>query len=69
MTHEPLHVVYRYGPLGVVDVQYLKLGKGHTWHWISDRAKASVFKKARAEAFARGYRATGRTDDLVIEQR
>ena len=61
-------VVYRYGPLGVADVLYAKVRKGHRTEWIRDRGKASIFKKDKAQAFAKGFRAV-RGEDLVIEPR
>ena len=65
---EPLYVMYRYGPLGVADVLYVKIHKGRKTTWIRDRDKASLFKHERAKAYARGYRGVG-GDDLVIEAR
>jgi hypothetical protein len=63
---ESLYVLFRYGPLGVADVLYVKLHKGHKITWIRDRDKASVFKYSRAIAMQRGRRSVG-GDDLVLE--
>lgn len=62
---QTLYVVYRYGKLGVVDVEYVKYRKSGV-DWVKDRDKASGFKLARANAFAKGYRAV-KGEDLVIE--
>lgn len=60
-----LYVIYRYR-LSVTDVQYVKVRKGDRIEWVNDKAKASVFKKERADALARGYKSAGGVD-LVVE--
>ena len=63
---EPLYVLFRYGPLGVADVLYVKIYKDHRTTWVRDKDKASVFKYSRALALQRGRRSIG-GDDLVLE--
>jgi hypothetical protein len=63
---EPLYALFRYGPLGVADVLYVKIHKEHKTTWVRDRNKASVFKYSRAIAYQRGRRNAG-GDDLVLE--
>lgn len=66
---EPLYHIFKYGPLGVVDVRYVKLRKGQRIEWTTDRSKASVFKHSRAKALVSGYHSVrvGSTfEDLVI---
>ena len=63
---EPLYVLFRYGPLGVADVLYVKIHKNRKTTWVRDRDRASVFKYSRATAYAKGYNRIG-GDDLVLE--
>ena len=65
-----LYVLFRYGALGVADVQYVKIRKsadGAKITWTPDKSKASGFKKTRAEAMQRGARGVGSQHDLVME--
>jgi len=68
MSHETLYRLFRYGPLGVADVLYVKIHKGRKTTWTRDKDKASLFKLTRAQAYSRGYRGSG-GDDLVMEPR
>jgi hypothetical protein len=63
---EALYVLFRYGPLGVADVLYVKIHKNHRTTWVRDRDRASVFRYSRAIALQRGRHSAG-GDDLVLE--